>query len=103
MLFSNDCSRTKVEFAAGGELFHCVGQHVTAKGFTSIMPWMAVGEKNLPQFTKAEKINILNVDLYEVEFCTPCICGFYFVNNLVSMYFNWSFHFKVLQSAFCNI
>ncbi|XP_038985908.1 DNA topoisomerase 3-beta isoform X3 [Phoenix dactylifera] len=70
---SPDChyTRTKVEFAAGGELFHSVGQRVTAKGFTSIMPWMAVGEKNLPQFTKGEKIDILKVDLYEGSTSPP--------------------------------
>ncbi|XP_010926666.1 DNA topoisomerase 3-beta isoform X3 [Elaeis guineensis] len=70
-LYTQGFIRTRVEFAAGRELFHCVGQHVTAKGFTSIMPWMAVGEKNLPQFTKGEKINILKVDLYEGSTSPP--------------------------------
>lgn len=49
-------------------MFHCVGQHVIAKGFTSIMPWLAVSEKNIPQFTKGERINIAKVELYEVNF-----------------------------------
>ncbi|KAG0480933.1 hypothetical protein HPP92_011791 [Vanilla planifolia] len=64
---SPDCkyTRTKVEFASGGEIFHCVGQHVNASGFTLIMPWLAVTEKNLPHFSKGDKINILKVDLYE--------------------------------------
>ncbi|XP_077250449.1 DNA topoisomerase, type IA, core isoform X2 [Tasmannia lanceolata] len=64
---SPDCKyiRTKIEFSAGGELFSCVGQHVVAKGFTSIMPWMAVNEKNLPQFTTGERVKFLKVDLFE--------------------------------------
>lgn len=48
-------------------MFHCTGQHVITKGFTSIMPWLAVSEKNLPQFTKGDKISITKVDLYEVK------------------------------------
>lgn len=59
-------SRTKAEFSIGGESFHCVGQRVLVKGFTSIMPWLAVNEKNLPQFTKGEKIEVARVDLHEV-------------------------------------
>ncbi|KAL6185655.1 hypothetical protein ACLB2K_041785 [Fragaria x ananassa] len=64
---SPDCKyvRTKVEFSIGGEIFHCVGQRVLVKGFTSIMPWLAVNEKNLPQFTKGEKIEVARVDLHE--------------------------------------
>ncbi|XP_020409660.1 DNA topoisomerase 3-beta isoform X2 [Prunus persica] len=64
---SPDCKyvRTKVEFSIGGEFFHCVGHRVLVKGFTSIMPWLAVTEKNLPQFTKGEKIEVSQVDLHE--------------------------------------
>ncbi|KAK1293909.1 hypothetical protein QJS10_CPA16g00508 [Acorus calamus] len=53
-----DCkyTRTKVELSSGGELFFCIGQHVTVKGFTSIMPWLAVNEKNIPPFTIGERI-----------------------------------------------
>lgn len=81
----NALFRTKVEFTAGGEVFHCVGQHVISKGFTSIMPWMAVSEKNLPQFTKGERINILKVDLYEVELYSPFIClDSFFLVSLMS-------------------
>ncbi|XP_020271328.1 uncharacterized protein LOC109846489 isoform X2 [Asparagus officinalis] len=29
------------------------------------MPWLAVSEKNLPRFTKGERINIAKVELYE--------------------------------------
>jgi DNA topoisomerase III len=47
-------------------VFTCGGQHVSSKGFTSIMPWLAVSEKNLPQFKKGEKISIAKVDLNEV-------------------------------------
>ncbi|XP_020684389.1 DNA topoisomerase 3-beta isoform X2 [Dendrobium catenatum] len=70
---SPDCkyTRTKVEFTSGGERFHCVGLHVSTKGFTSIMPWLAVTEKNLPQFTKGEKINILKMDLQEGSTTPP--------------------------------
>lgn len=56
-----------MEFSIGGEIFHCVGQRVLVKGFTSIMPWLAVNEKNLPQFTKGEKIEVARVDLHEVN------------------------------------
>lgn len=63
-------SRTKVEFSAGGEFFHCAGQHVIAKGFTSVMPWMSLNEKNLPQFSLGEKIKFSKVELYEVAFQT---------------------------------
>ncbi|CAL8083707.1 unnamed protein product [Prunus armeniaca] len=64
---SPDCKyvRTRVEFSIGGEFFHCVGHRVLVKGFTSIMPWLAVTEKNLPQFTKGEKIEVSQVDLHE--------------------------------------
>ncbi|GLU09482.1 hypothetical protein SLE2022_263420 [Rubroshorea leprosula] len=64
---SPDCKfvRKKVQFKVGGECFHCVGQHVTLEGFTSIMPWLAVNEKRLPQFTIGEKIEVSNVELYE--------------------------------------
>lgn len=65
-IMAHDYSRTKIEFASGGEVFQCVGQHVVSKGFTSIMPWMSVNEKNLPQFKKGEKINIAKVDVHEV-------------------------------------
>lgn len=61
-------SRTKVEFSIGGESFHCVGHRILEKGFTSIMPWLAVNEKNLPQFTKGEKIEVVRVELYEVTY-----------------------------------
>ena len=70
--------RTKVKFSAGGEFFHCVGQHVIVKGFTSVMPWMSLNEKNLPQFSLGERINILKVDLYEVHFPTA---GSFFFNS----------------------
>lgn len=58
--------RTTIEFSVGGEFFHSVGQRVTIKGYTCIMPWLAVKENNLPQFTKGEKVKISKVDLYEV-------------------------------------
>ncbi|XP_043806934.1 DNA topoisomerase 3-beta isoform X3 [Manihot esculenta] len=66
---SPDCKyvRTKVEFSVGGEFFHCIGKRVTVEGFTCIMPWLAVSEKNLPQFTIGEKIEVSKVDLYEVQ------------------------------------
>lgn len=59
-------SRTNVKFSIGGEFFHCTGQHVTVEGFTSVMPWLAVKEKNLPRFIKGEKIEASKVELYEV-------------------------------------
>lgn len=65
--FLNVHSRTKVDFSIGGESFHCVGQRVLVKGFTSIMPWLAINEKNLPQFTKGEKLEVSKVDLHEVD------------------------------------
>ncbi|KAL6970893.1 hypothetical protein U1Q18_030573 [Sarracenia purpurea var. burkii] len=70
---SPDCKyvRTKIDFSVGGEFFHCVGQRVTIKGYTSIMPWLAVSEKNLPQFTKGEKIEISKVELYEGQTAPP--------------------------------
>lgn len=52
----------------GGEYFHCVGHHVTVKGFTSIMPWLAITERNLPEFSKGEKIEVSRVELNEVAF-----------------------------------
>lgn len=64
--FFNCHYRTKVEFESGAELFCVVGQHVTCKGFTSIMPWMAVNEKKLPQFLRGERVRIMKVDIYEV-------------------------------------
>ncbi|XP_068665941.1 DNA topoisomerase 3-beta [Aristolochia californica] len=70
---SPDCKymRTKVEFSSGRESFYCTGVLVLAKGFTSIMPWMAVNEKSLPQFTKREKIKISKIDLYEGSTTPP--------------------------------
>ncbi|KAL5542809.1 hypothetical protein UlMin_010519 [Ulmus minor] len=70
---SPDCKylRTKVGFSIGGESFHCVGQHVTVNGFTAIMPWLAVNDKKLPQFTKGEKIEIVRVELYEGSTSPP--------------------------------
>lgn len=59
--------RTTVEFSVGGESFHCVGVRVNVKGFTSIMPWLAVQEKSLPQFLKGDKIKLSRVELYEVH------------------------------------
>lgn len=55
-------------------MFSCGGQRVSSKGFTSIMPWLAVSEKNLPQFKKGEKINIAKVDLNEVINLHVLIC-----------------------------
>lgn len=63
--------RTKVNFSMGAELFHCVGHRVTVQGFTSIMPWLAVNEKNIPKFTKGEKIEVSKVELNEVLFQPP--------------------------------
>lgn len=59
-------SRRKVELSIGGESFHCTGTHVTVKGFTSIMPWLAVNENNIPSFTKGQKIEMSKLELYEV-------------------------------------
>lgn len=58
--------RKKIDFSIGGESFHCIGQTVTVKGFTSIMPWLAASDKTLPLFKKGEKIELSNVQLYEV-------------------------------------
>ncbi|EXB54788.1 DNA topoisomerase 3-beta-1 [Morus notabilis] len=70
---SPDCkySRTKVVFSIGGESFHCVGHRILEKGFTSIMPWLAINEKNLPQFRKGEKIEVMRVELYEGNTTPP--------------------------------
>ncbi|KAK6122903.1 hypothetical protein DH2020_043369 [Rehmannia glutinosa] len=64
---SPDCkyTRIKIDFESGGELFHYVGQHVKVKGFTSIMPWLAVAEINIPQFTEGEKIDISRIEVDE--------------------------------------
>lgn len=70
---SPDCkyTRTKIEFSVGGEFFHCVGQRITVKGFTAIMSWLAVSEKNLPQFTEGEKIEMSKVELFEGKTAPP--------------------------------
>ncbi|XP_057959790.1 DNA topoisomerase 3-beta isoform X2 [Malania oleifera] len=70
---SPDCKyiRTWVEFSICGEFFHCMGQLVTVKGFTSIMPWLAVNEKNLPRLTRGEKIKVSKVELYEGNTSPP--------------------------------
>lgn len=70
---SPDCkyTRKKVEFSIGGEFFHCIGLHVIVKGFTSIMPWLAVSEKNLPQFAKGDKIEVSKVELFEGQTVPP--------------------------------
>ncbi|XP_050292586.1 DNA topoisomerase 3-beta isoform X1 [Quercus robur] len=70
---SPDCKylRTKVKFSIGGECFHCTGQRVIDEGFTSIMPWLAVTERNLPRFTKGEKIEASKVELYEGSTMPP--------------------------------
>ncbi|GAB4851852.1 hypothetical protein Ancab_031251 [Ancistrocladus abbreviatus] len=70
---SPDCKyiRTKVEFSIGGESFYCTGQQVTAQGFTSIMPWLSISEKNLPQFTRGEKIKVSKVELDEGNTSPP--------------------------------
>jgi hypothetical protein len=59
--------RTVIELTSGGETFHCVGNRVTSKGFTSIMPWLAVSENNLPAFRKGDTVSIHKVDIYEVR------------------------------------
>lgn len=52
---------------------------MTIKGYTCIMPWLAVKENNLPQFTKGEKVKISKVDLYEVLSLFQSLCfGFFF-------------------------
>lgn len=58
--------RTAIEFTSGGETFHCVGYRVTSKGFTSIMPWLAVSENSLPAFKKGDSVSIHKADIYEV-------------------------------------
>ena len=60
--------RTKIDFSVAGESFYCSGQNVTVKGFTSLMPWLAVSEKSLPWLSKGEKIELTKVELYEVLF-----------------------------------
>lgn len=64
-------SRRKVEFSVGGESFHCTGQHVITKGFTAIMPWLAVNDKSIPSFIKGQKIEVSKVELYEVRVESP--------------------------------
>ncbi|XP_030507422.2 DNA topoisomerase 3-beta isoform X1 [Cannabis sativa] len=68
-----DCKylRTKVEFSTGGESFHCVGIRVLTKGFTDVMPWLGIAEKNLPQFRKGEKLEVARVELYEGSTSPP--------------------------------
>lgn len=68
--------RKKVEFSIGGEFFHCIGQRVIVKGFTSIMPWLAVSEKSLPQFAKGDKIEVSKVELFEVLFELACLVSY---------------------------
>uniref|UniRef100_A0A803LTH0 DNA topoisomerase n=1 Tax=Chenopodium quinoa TaxID=63459 RepID=A0A803LTH0_CHEQI len=70
---SPDCKyiRTKVEFSCGGESFSFTGQYVTAEGFTSIMPSLAISEKKLPDFAKGERIKISKVELYEGNTTPP--------------------------------
>ncbi|KAL5075977.1 hypothetical protein RYX36_014961 [Vicia faba] len=70
---SPDCKyvRKKVEFSVGGESFHCTGQHVITKGFTAIMPWLAINDKSIPSFTKGEKIEVSKVELYEGNTTPP--------------------------------
>uniref|UniRef100_A0A2P2LI91 DNA topoisomerase n=1 Tax=Rhizophora mucronata TaxID=61149 RepID=A0A2P2LI91_RHIMU len=70
---SPDCKylRTRIKFSIGGEFFHCTGQRVIAKGFTSIMPWLEINEKNLPQFAKGDKIEVSKVELFEGKTVPP--------------------------------
>ncbi|CAL0328031.1 unnamed protein product [Lupinus luteus] len=70
---SPDCKylRRKVEFSIGGESFHCTGHNVTTKGFTAIMPWLAVSDKNLPSFIKGQKIEVSKMELYEGSTTPP--------------------------------
>ncbi|CAI0397667.1 unnamed protein product, partial [Linum tenue] len=70
---SPDCKfvRTKIQFSSGGESFHCVGKHVRVEGFTAIMPWLAVSEKNLPRFARGEKIAMSKVELFEGKTAPP--------------------------------
>ncbi|XP_044500642.1 DNA topoisomerase 3-beta isoform X4 [Mangifera indica] len=70
---SPDCKfvRKKIKFSMGGEYFHCVGHHVTVEGFTSIMPWLAITERNLPEFSKGEKIEVSRVELNEGNTVAP--------------------------------
>ncbi|CAN0870597.1 DNA topoisomerase 3-beta [Linum grandiflorum] len=70
---SHDCKfvRTKIQFSAGGEVFHCVGRRVRVQGFTSIMPWLAVNEKNIPLFAKGQKIRMSKVELFEGKTAPP--------------------------------
>ncbi|XP_057536769.1 DNA topoisomerase 3-beta isoform X2 [Amaranthus tricolor] len=70
---SPDCKyiRTKVEFSSAGELFSCTGQFVTAQGFTSVMPWLGISEKKLPDLAKGEIVKISKVELYEGKTSPP--------------------------------
>ncbi|XP_024635697.1 DNA topoisomerase 3-beta isoform X3 [Medicago truncatula] len=70
---SPDCKyiRKKVEFQVGGESFHCTGQHVITKGFTAIMPWLAINDKSLPSFEEGQKIKLSKVELYEGSTTPP--------------------------------
>lgn len=70
---SPDCKyiRKKVEFSVGGESFHCTGQHVITKGFTAIMPWLAINDKSLPSFEEGQKIKLSKIELYEGSTTPP--------------------------------
>ncbi|GMH18631.1 hypothetical protein Nepgr_020472 [Nepenthes gracilis] len=70
---SPDCKyvRTRVQFSIGGESFYCTGQQVIAKGFTAITPWLAISEKNLPEFTRGNKIEVSKVELDEGSTTPP--------------------------------
>ncbi|KAF3455420.1 hypothetical protein FNV43_RR00045 [Rhamnella rubrinervis] len=56
--------------------------HVAVKGFTTVMPWLAVHEKNLPQFLKGGKMDIWKVDLFEGSTMPP---DFLSENDLISL------------------
>lgn len=59
------------------------------------MPWLAVSEKNLPQLTKGEKIEITKVELYEV-FCLVMN----FLNNILFPKSQFFLSFRIASPPF---
>lgn len=58
IMFFIPASGIRVVFEVSEEFFHCLGYGVIIKEFISIMPWLAVREKNLPEFTEGEQVAI---------------------------------------------
>ena len=61
--------QTTIFFEIGSEKFSCSGKVLKDPGFTTIMPWLALGdEEEIPTLRRDEKLSVAEVESFAFSF-----------------------------------